>query len=503
MALTNRQSLEPSPAFHEVWDRLHRQLTILQRETAEQLEPARVLKLREVQLEDLESSDTYWDILSLPEDVPAQPGPRPLGRVVRVVNAVLAFAAILILALGALLAFGHPGSLGGASHASSVSLSWRRVSLPSGVVLDSLGVQEIPTSQPPGKPHAWLTVVPEDGAIAYICQTLPGNLTHLWRTRDAGSHWAVLPTIQTTSALPVCYLHTDQNDPLTVLVTLSTLASDPAPTGSSFALLDGAAQWRPTSNFIGALASWKGTFFAIKGSADSSTHLDASTDLNTWHTIDSSTWKLLESGNQPAAAPRQLWVQPKTGAMEVFVGRTASQGQIWTSTDQGAHWRLVAFPWWMPIGGRNTLVLVYVQPPARESLFSICAAVDISLSVPQDQTTGGYSFYCSNDGGETWSPRVFQVSLAQGTQPLTVFPGASMSVYAILTDGSLIIWDVTTILRLPVDTKSVPVETVLGTIPTLPDPNNIPAGMIGITARGAVFWQAFNASVVYVAAYNP
>jgi hypothetical protein len=347
-----------------------------------------------------------------------------------------------------------------------------------------------------------LTVVPQDGDVAYICETLPGNVSHVWRTEDAGLHWAALPPILTTIARPVCYLHTDQNDPRTVLVTLSARPAEPMPAENSFALVDGAAQWRPTSNFIVAVASWQGTYYAIKGSSDGGTHLYTSTNLNTWHSIESSAWKQSLSASRPAFTPRELWVQPKTGMLQVLLGANSAAGQLWTSTDHGARWQQIAFPWWLPTGGVHTIVLVYVEPAVGRDPFAVCAAVDTDTSIPATQTTGVYNFYCSHDEGQTWSLRVTRVSWGAGAVPLFLFSGPDISEFSILPDGSLVAWEVTTIYRLSIDNTSIPNETVLGSIPQPPDPNNIPGGMIGITAHGAVFWQPFSSRTVYVASYS-
>jgi anti-sigma factor RsiW len=146
---------EPVPAFEKAWSQLKRQLSTQQRQTDTRLDSMRSLTFYEVELEDLDSSgDNHRGAGSLPAVVAVQPASRRAARISRAINAVLAFAAVLLLAVGALIAFGHSNVIGGANHGSSQAA--RATHAPS--VTSTATASVIPTGVPPsptGSPVGW------------------------------------------------------------------------------------------------------------------------------------------------------------------------------------------------------------------------------------------------------------------------------------------------------------------------------------------------------------
>ncbi len=491
----------PRPSFAEAWSQLKQRLS--QQLSADSSKQDRQPQLREVELDDFES---IFEIPNYHSQYPPNVVPlRPGSRFRRVITTAVACGAVLLLVVGAVVAFERPNFVGGMPHGGGSVLNWQKISLPAGVTLDSLGVEENAPNAQPGEQHAWLTIVPQNGNIAYICQTLPGNTTHLWRTVDAGEQWTALPTISTQSSLPICSLQTDENDPQTVFVTLTDQLGDSSLGGSSFVLRDSSLHWQPASSFIQEVASWQGTFYAIKGSADNGTHLYASTNLKSWREIDSNEWIQPEPGHDSGYVPTQLWVQSTTGALLVWVnGNLNAPSSLWTSSDQGRHWQHIAYPWSAAPSISSEPTLVYVEPVMDSQPFHICAVALNSQNnnIPQSRTSEIFDFYCSQDGGQTWKARFTRVSWAKGADAIFLFSGYGGS-DAMLADGSVIAWEVTTIYRVPVDASSLTAESEVGTIPPPPNPNNIPGGIVGLTTRGAILWQPFSTQEIYVATYTP
>ena len=266
-------------------------------------------------------------------------------------GAVVACAAIVTLLVGVFVTFQRPHLTRSTLHTPATPvvkgtptgpghpLVWTKITPPAGVVLDSLDTYIFQAGSlahmlNTSVPHAWLSVAPSNGNVAYICQTRPDNTTHIWRTEDAGAHWTALPSISRAGAWPVCDVQIDENDPLTVVITLSDPAHYHYPglvpallteSGPAYVLRDGATQWQSTRSFIWAIASSHGSYYAIIGSANGPAYLYRSTDLQVWHTIDSSAWPTQGlggvSGNPLPPAP-QLWVQPETGAVLVILSNT-------------------------------------------------------------------------------------------------------------------------------------------------------------------------------------
>ncbi|HEU4784789.1 MAG TPA: hypothetical protein VFS83_15735, partial [Ktedonobacterales bacterium] len=214
----------------------------------------------------------------VPDDMPAPPAHAGSYRASharrprRAINNLLAVAAVLALCLSAFALFHQlsaqqPGKSGVIQRGE---LAWRRVTLPSGVVLTngevvtmtngsgtpiiSGAVKNSPT------PNATLQVTPSNGNIAYICQLAGQGNPRIWRTTDAGQHWTSLATLHIIGNVDTCFLRFDANNPLTVIATFVRAAENGSAHGRvSYALFDGASQWQALSQgqMIGSVTSWR------------------------------------------------------------------------------------------------------------------------------------------------------------------------------------------------------------------------------------------------------
>ena len=70
-----------------------------------------------------------------------------------------------------------------------------------------------------------------------------------------------------------------------------------------------------------------------------------------------------------------------------------------------------------------------------------------------------------------------------------------------LSDGSLLAWDVQTLSVFPGNNPSAAAAHVIGTIPTPLNPDNIPGGEASPIPGGAVLWQPYDSQTLYVATY--
>jgi hypothetical protein len=447
----------------------------------------------------------------------------------RLAAAAVAGAAALLVVAGSIALFQDPQLFGGGG--GHPQLLWQKIALPTGVRL-AVGVRVISPAQaiPAYEvPNAVFYVSPDNGEVAYICQTLSSSAPRLWRSVDAGQHWVLLPAVPVSTAFGSCSLATDASDPLTVLAALTQSGTSP---DLSFLLTDGAQEWQLASNGIESFASWhqvtfviKDTGVLIKGTAVpggmpgisrdiAQTALYVSTDLNrSWKEIDGPI--LQQAGRQIVPyLPQEAWVQPETGALLVWT----RGGLLWTSSDQGGHWRQITFPRGavaaIEFGGPGPYLVaspVLVQRSVGAEPFHICTFLQSETALPTEASQEFFpenylanvdAFYCSHDGGQTWKHLPESTFSVQGN-PQGVFQPPNYNV--MLTDGSLAIYPTPTnrdIVRVPADASDLTSGYVIGSIPPPTNPNNIPAGILGPTALGAVFWQPYDARTVYVASYT-
>jgi Putative zinc-finger len=522
-----RESVRPAPPsdFNAAWNHLAQQLRPDQA-TDTHRPSAESPLLRDVLLGDFETNVALPNHRYPQRAIPPQSSSLSF---MQAIGAVAACAVIVTLLVVVFVTFQHPHLTRSTLHTAATPvvmvtptgpghpLLWAKITPPAGVVLDSLDTyifqaDSIAHMLNTSVPHAWLSVAPSNGNVAYICQTRPDNTTHIWRTEDAGAHWTALPYISKAGEWPVCDVLIDENDPLTVFITLSDPSHYHYPglspalltdSGPAYVLLDGATRWQSTSPYIWAIASSHGSYYAIIGSANGPAHLYSSTDLQLWHKIDSSAWPTEGlggvSGNPLPPAP-QLWVQPETGVLLVILSNN-SGGTMWTSSDRGDHWQEIAYPSPLATNGYPTALLQYVEPPKGSEPFHICIR-DVRTGVALATPTGEVLyFYCTHDGGQSWVQRFVTLSWPKGANPGV--DCCAVPYDATLADGSVTVWGgivgSNMIYRLSVDDSHTPASTFLGTTPETPPVNrNAPMALFGLSPQGGVFWEPVSSQAVYV-----
>ncbi|HKW22256.1 MAG TPA: sialidase family protein [Ktedonobacterales bacterium] len=478
----------------------------------------------------------------VPDDVPAlstQAGPYRASNARRprhAINNLLAVAAVLALCLSAFALF-HQLSiqqLGKSVLMQRGELAWRRVTLPPGVVLTNAdGVTMTNGSGTPiisgaaknsPTPNATLQVTPSNGNIAYICQMAGQANPRLWRTTDAGQRWSPLPDLPVSGSFDYCYLNVDANNPLTVIAGLVRDQRDNASRLSAFALFDDAAHWQSLdpSQSMQLVASWRNIYYRL-GNLNPKTPATAdpngkpqdqpqqriyeSTDqMQTWHELNDAALiaeniataeKTTGFGLIGAIA---LWVQPNTG--ELLAQTT--DGVLWRSSDHGQTWTRILLPSLPPASeltptpgemlseGGATDALAIVQLPTGNKPFTLCALV-------LDQTAIAYNvapFYCSTDSGQSWTRRP-RTAVEWGNGKPATFELPQL----MLSDGTLLAWDVRTLSVFPGNNPSAAAAHVIGTIPTPLSPDNVPGGAASPIPGGAVLWQPHDPQTLYVATY--
>ena len=459
-------------------------------------------------LREVSAPDNFWD------DTPPAPvgAPTPPSRFLRGVVSVVTVFTVLLLLLGAVTLLHRPGIPG--PHAlptSSIStptptpptLVWRQATLPPGVMI---GVGSVPGSSPSGTgaadaPYAALAVAPSNGAIAYLCTAPTTGAPKLWRTLDAGQTWAPLPS-PPDGGFVFCSLLIDQNNPLNVLASFS-ITPDPTASQvssgypSTYALLAGAPQWQQlnggpyafstTSHF----ASWQGNYYAtitISTPTSLQSTLSVSTDgMRSWQPID----RQIIVGDT-LAHPGELgevgfWVNSVTGALLAQTYNSTRTGELWMSVDHGVNWREVVLPP-SPVSEKGetgdwvTGAALWVQQLASGRAFQLCA------SYTEKSFNGDDPFYCSNNGGQTW------------TKTSGLYGGGT-DVYGLMPDGTLLVRDGTMYTLLPVNDSLLQTPINLGSTPSSVAQVYL-SYAFGLTTRGMVLWQPDGEASVYVASYT-
>lgn len=424
----------------------------------------------------------------------------------RTLDNLAALAAVLVICLGAFALLRNqaqtPPGKSNTNGNRRYELSWQKVKLPAGVQL----VNGALSNSDNDAANATLTVAPSNGAIAYICQVTSSDKALIWRTTDAGQHWSLLPSLPILVPQHGCGIIVDTNDPLTIEV--SILESG----GTGYLLTPGATQWQQLPHYTPIFGNWNGTYYKIDMSAndrDTATpsniaRIYASTDqMQTWHEVNDAA--LISQSAPPLVkngfGVRQLWVQPNTGEM---LAQT-SDGALWRSLDHGNSWARIKFPALPPASqltpkpgetvneGGTTDAVVFVAQPTGAQPFSLCAIV-------LDRQPIAYNvapFYCSSDSGQTWVRRPRPaVEWGNGRPATYVVPSV------MLTDGTLIGWNVQTISAFPGNNPAARAAYVIGVIPAPHSPDNVPGGLIGSTEGGAVLWQPIDMQTLWVAVYH-
>ncbi len=479
----------------------------------------------------------------IPDEIPAPPASGGFHRASdarrprRTINNLLAVAAVLAICLCAFALFHQLSTqqLGKNGVIQSGELVWRRVTLPPGVVLTngegvtmtngsgtpiiSGAVKNAPT------PNATLQVTPTNGNVAYICQLAGQGNPRIWRTTDAGQHWVALATLHIIGNIDTCSLEFDANNPLTVIATFVRSAENGSAHGSiSYALFNGASQWQAlgVGQMMGSVTSWRNVYYGIgnlnpgaptiadpngKPQDQPQQRLYESTDqMRSWHELNDAP---LIAENIASAEKTTgvgligalvLMVQPNTGEM---LAQT-TDGVLWRSVDHGQRWARILLPSLPPASeltptpgemtweGGMTDAIAFVQQPVGNKPFTLCAMVF-------DQTAIVYNvapLYCSTDSGQSWTRRP-RTAVDWGNGKPDTFERPLL----MLSDGTLLAWDVQTLSVFPGNNASAGAAHIIGTIPTPLNPNNIPGGLASPMPGGAVLWQPHDPQTLYVAMY--
>jgi hypothetical protein len=179
-------------------------------------------------------------------------------------------------------------------------------------------------------------------------------------------------------------------------------------------------------------------------------------------------------------------------------------GVLWRSVDHGQTWARILLPSLPPASELTpppgellwdhgpTDAIAIVQRPTGNKPFTLCAMVF-------DQTTITFNvapFYCSTDSGQSWIRRP-RTAVEWGNGKPATFELPQL----MLSDGTLLAWDVRTLSVFPGNNASAAAAHVIGTIPTPLNPDNIPSGEASPIPGGAVLWQPHDPQTLYVAMY--
>jgi len=273
---------------------------------------------------------------------------------------------------------------------------------------------------------------------------------------------------------------------------------------------------------MGSVASWRNVYYGLgnldKGAPTTTDpngkaqdrpqqRLYESTDqMRTWHELNNA--PLIAEDIATAVQTNRigpngalaLWVQPNSGEMMT----QTFGGVLWRSVDHGQHWARILLPSLPPANeltptpgemlseGGATDAIAFVQQPAGNKPFTLCALVF-------DQTAIAYNvapFYCYIDSGQSWTRRP-RTAVEWGNGKPATFELPQL----MLSDGSLLAWDVQTLSVFPGNNPSAAAAHVIGTIPTPLNPDNIPGGEASPIPGGAVLWQPYDSQTLYVATY--
>lgn len=318
---------------------------------------------------------------TIPDQSGVAPIPHPTAgahsRRRRALGTLAAVAAIALVVVG----FGRLFQFGASNRPEPFQLHWRQVTLPS----------DLNTKNNAGRV---LSVFPEDGSIAWLCQ--PDNTNpsptdlRIWRTTDGGVSWKRLGTPQ-VAQVASCRMNLDQLDPDFAILDLSLSTQPNSPTTpASFVTFDGGAHWQlaPSTLPDGEMATLDGKTYLLTAYFSM---LEVSTDgLKTWKRLDGP----LTSQKLRADAFR---INPRTG--ELLVRATFSQGgsdfSLWTADADGNNWRRLATP------PSITASLAAASPTSDGQHWNICALAFGTSSDPEHPDFTSH-VYCGTDQSASW-----------------------------------------------------------------------------------------------------
>lgn len=271
-------------------------------------------------------------------------------------------------------------------------------------------------SLPVGFGMAWhqsdLQVSASDGTTAYSCGVPSGAARpQVIVTHDGGASWTRVADVP--NGWTECdAIGVDALDPSIVIA-----SGGPPTSGEQQAVsVDGGATWRLTSatpqySIVATATRGSRTYALLASSANNSVRLSLGVSddhLRTWRAIDTT----LNTSDY-----RTFWLNPTNGALLVESWPGGGAFQLWSSTDDGAHWSQILAPM------ANAGEFVARQPETAAS-WHVCGVVPAAGSSPVG------SFVCTSDGGRTWAQ-----------EPLLVPGGAASygeSIAALPADGSLL-----------------------------------------------------------------
>jgi hypothetical protein len=235
-------------------------------------------------------------------------------------------------------------------------------------------------------------------------------------------------------------LTVETNDPLRLNVQIDGNPFSPGQGAVSYLSDDGGETWRSlhasvSLAWLTARSQTSQTSVALAQPADSkqAPRLVVSTDdFATWTPIDS---LLVARGLQVSA----VWQRPSDGALLVIAQKkrpvqnqtlggttTISTYSLWQSADMGATWKEIPAP--ANLTGDPGFV---VAQPHNADPWSICG-----MTYTQGDPTAGEAIACTQDAGQTWTPRpltTLRVNCGSDCTQLETVDGAIL-----LANGTLI-----------------------------------------------------------------
>jgi hypothetical protein len=306
-----------------------------------------------------------------------------------------------------------------------------------------------PVSIPAGNGSSGVVfdVAPSDPATAYVCAPQnPNSATGynlsarfaIWATYNGAESWEQVATLASPTPAAFCALNVENNDPLRLNVQIEGNPFSSGQGAVSYLSDDGGHTWRSlhasvSLSWLTARSQTSQTSVALAQSADSkqTPRLVVSTDdFATWTPIDS---PLVARGLQVSG----VWQRPGDGALLViaeskrpnlnsYTGGTITTYSLWQSTDMGATWKEVPAP--ANLSGDPGFV---VAQPRNTDPWRICG-----LTYVKGDPYFGEAIACTQDDGQTWTPRpqtTLQVNCGENCTELEAISGAIL-----LDNGTLL-----------------------------------------------------------------
>lgn len=358
-----------------------------------------------------------------------------LGSIAAVLALSVGFVALFV-SRGGWPAFGTHGQTAATPAViHSGSLTWRQVIVPKGFPsVDQYGEHQAST-------YDGAYIAQSDGNTAYACQANRKKVSApvVWATHDAGARWSAITPSNFPANADGCRLTVDANAANTVIVSFFKMLGPGQPplpdTWTTYASFDGGATWTQPAGLndgsvIYLLASARGQVYATRTTytSDGNAHtaFSVSTDqMQSWSAIDTN---LPETQPNPSnihdtGKVFQIWANPATGeALELTYA-----GSLWSTRDNGAHWKRIAFPAEVYVDDSNTPTLM-IGAPTADGYLTICGAFTLTGANTVTRLE------CTTDDGATWVKRPDLSTVGSPGPNLNLYVlgmGANGSIYAI------------------------------------------------------------------------